>query len=362
MNILELRNIGKKFSESKDWAVEDFNLTVAQGEIAALLGESGCGKTTLLRMIAGFETPTRGSIIINGEIVADESTFKEPQQRKVGIVFQDYALFPHKTVWENIGFGLFRHTKREAEEKATRSIKLCGLEGLEKRYPHQLSGGQKQRVALARALAPEPRIILFDEPFSNLDSMRKNQMRDDIGKIIRSTGATAVFVTHDTKDVLSIADKVSVLRSGKLLQTDSPEKVYNSPVNAYVADFFGKTNILSARVSAKGFHTPLGLIQAENINAELNQQVTLSIRPEHFNIVSPDSDGISGDIVQKKFLGEYLELTCKVKNPSGEPSEIIIYSSPQLSCPDPRCYFKPRADRISIIDSTTPHRVNGEGG
>jgi iron(III) transport system ATP-binding protein len=349
MHILELKNISKKFTESKDWAVQNFNLQVTKGEIVALLGESGCGKTTILRMIAGFESPTLGSIMINGEVVVDDKKFKEPQQRQVGIVFQDYALFPHKTVWENIIFGLFRLSASHAEEKAKQIISLSGLDGLEKRYPHQLSGGQKQRVALARAMAPEPRIILFDEPFSNLDSMRKNQMRDDIRNIIRKIGATAIFVTHDTRDVLSIADKVSVIKNGRSLQTDTPEIVYNHPVNPYVADFFGKTNIIRAKATKDGFQTPLGLIKTSNIPVDQGTEVNLSIRPEQFIILNNEPGCICGDVIKERFQGEYLELTCNVSQMSGETTEIIIYTSPHFTCPDQKCYFKPKDGKMSIM-------------
>ncbi len=350
MNILELRNITKKFPESQLPAVNDFNIDVKKGEIVALLGESGCGKTTILRMIAGFEIPDMGQIRLNGEIVSGNGIFREPQKRRVGIVFQDYALFPHKTVWENITFGLFRLPKEVAREKATNIIVLSGLQGLEKRYPHQLSGGQKQRVALARAMAPEPELILFDEPFSNIDSMRKHQMREDIRAIIKKTQATAIFVTHDTRDVMTIADKVSVLRQGKLMQTDTPENIYNYPANAYVADFFGKTNYIKAKISEDGYETPMGMIRTNTLLPASIDNVLLSIRPEEFTIKSEGHDCFCGSIVKEKFMGEYKELTCKVENPLGEATEIVIYTSPTVDCSSERCYFKPNEGKINILN------------
>jgi iron(III) transport system ATP-binding protein len=349
MNILELKNISKRFPEARDWAVEDFSLDVTRGEIIALLGESGCGKTTILRMIAGFEKPTSGMIHLNSELVAGNGVFTEPQKRKVGIVFQDYALFPHKTVWQNISFGLFNMSADASSQKAHDILELCGLTGLEKRYPHQLSGGQKQRVALARAMAPEPGIILFDEPFSNIDSMRKNQMRDDILEIIRKTNATAIFVTHDTKDVLAMADKVAVMRHGKALQTDTPETVYNFPVNSYVADFFGKTNIIRAQVTEKGFVTPAGLIRTPHPPSLKEQEVIISIRPEQFHIAHYDTECLCGDVIKERFLGEYKELTCNVINHEGEKTEIVIYTSPQHVCNGNKCYFKTREGKINIM-------------
>jgi iron(III) transport system ATP-binding protein len=349
MNILRLTSIGKKFSGSSEWAVRDFNLEVSKGEIVALLGESGCGKTTILRMIAGFETPTQGFIILNGEMVVGEGVFVSPRDRQIGIVFQDYALFPHKTVWENITFGLFRLSSSMARQKAKEIIHLCSLTGLEKRYPHQLSGGQKQRVALARAMAPEPRVILFDEPFSNLDSMLKNQMRDDIRDIVHATGATAIFVTHDTKDVLTIADKVAVIRKGDLLQTGTPEMVYKAPANAYVAHFFGKTNVVRAIRTAQGFQTPLGLIKAEDLPVTDNQEVFLSIRPEQFNLLQQEVGCLCGNVVQERFLGEHKELTCRVEFEHGEFAEIVIHASPDYQCMDQKCYFEPRGGQIHIM-------------
>lgn len=351
MKILELKNTGKRFPEAKDWAVSDFNLEVSQGEIVALLGESGCGKTTILRMIAGFETPSSGTIYLNGKLVAGDGVFTEPQNREVGIVFQDYALFPHKTVWQNVTFGLFNIPGEAAAQKARDILELCGLTGLEKRYPHQLSGGQKQRVALARAMAPEPGIILFDEPFSNIDSMRKNQMRDDISKIIRKTNATAIFVTHDTKDVLAMADKVAVMKNGKALQTDTPETVYNYPVNIYVAHFFGKTNIIKAKVTEQGFVTPAGLIKTTQLPPQTGDEVIISIRPEQFQVVLNDRDCLKANVIRERFMGEYKELTCLATSPEGEKTEIIIYTPPQQICETGQCYFKPRNGKINIMES-----------
>jgi iron(III) transport system ATP-binding protein len=345
MNTLEIKNLHKKFPGTQAYAVRDFSLEVARGEIMALLGESGCGKTTILRMIAGFETPTRGEILLNGEVVSSDRLFVEPGKRGVGIVFQDYALFPHKTVWENICFGLFRHGREERSEKAVAIIQLAGLQGLEQRYPHQLSGGQKQRVALARALAPEPGIILFDEPFSNLDSMRKTQMREDIRDIIRKSGATAVFVTHDTRDVLAIADRVAVIRDGVNLQTGPPGEVYAHPTNPYVARFFGKTNLMRGVIAEGGYQTPIGFIPADLPLPASMKEVMLSIRPGHFEPAGEEEGCFCGRIKRRSFLGEYLEVVCAVKGPGGQETEVVIHAPPGHDCDSGICHFRYRGDR-----------------
>jgi iron(III) transport system ATP-binding protein len=350
MIVLETNNLGKKFSRSDDWAVLQVNMEVGKGEVYGLLGESGCGKTTILRMIAGFEKPTEGIIRLNGKTVSGNGIFIEPQNRNIGIVFQDYALFPHKTVWENIQFGLFRFSKADATEKARRIISLCGLDGLEHRYPHQLSGGQMQRVALARAMAPEPELILFDEPFSNIDSMRKYQMRDDILEIIRKTNATAIFVTHDTKDVLAIADKVMVLKKGVVLQTGAPGKVYTHPVNKYVADFFGKANIIKAKVTADGLETSIGLIKTNTGQENEGKELMLSIRPEDFEISGDKHDCFCGDVVDERFFGEFKEVTCMVPGSEGQQIRVTIYTSPQTSCADNKCYFRAKGHNLNILN------------
>lgn len=243
MKILELKNIWKTYDSGAMPAVMNFTLDVFQGEKIALLGESGCGKTTILRSIAGFEVPDKGSVTLAGKTMSSDSVFVQPEKRGIGIVFQDYALFPHKTIIQNVSYGLFRYSKDERTELAYSILAISGLEGLENRYPHQLSGGQKQRVALARALAPKPKIILLDEPFSNIDTLRKDMMREYIMEILNKTNSTAIIVTHDTKDALAISDKMVILKNGQTIQQGTTKEVYNQPKSRYVADFLGTSYI-----------------------------------------------------------------------------------------------------------------------
>jgi ABC-type Fe3+/spermidine/putrescine transport system ATPase subunit len=290
MSEIRVENLVKTFGAAT--AVDNLSIQIGKGEMAALLGPSGCGKTTLLRMIAGFETPTSGIIRVNGEAINDVP----PQQRKIGIVFQDYAIFPTMTVFDNIAYGLRikKQSKEEIQQRVMEYLGLVGLVGYEKRMPSQLSGGQQQRVALARALITKPEVFLLDEPLSNLDAALRLRIRKEIRKIQQALGITAVFVTHDQEEALSIADKIFVMRQGKLMQAGTPEEIYTKPANDFVADFIGKSNILYGKiVQHEGEHL---IVQTKGGNFKvlppanrrqefakklLNTDVWLSIRP-HF--------------------------------------------------------------------------------
>jgi iron(III) transport system ATP-binding protein len=286
---------------------------------------------------------------LNGKLISGDGFFIEPEKRGVGIVFQDYALFPHKTVSENIGFGLFRATKTERLKRIGEVMQLTGLRGLEVRYPHQLSGGQRQRVALARALAPNPGLILFDEPFSNIDTVLKNQIREEIREILKQSGATAVFVTHDTRDVLALADRAVVLKNGEILQVDSPGNLYKKPVNHYVANFFGKTNFIPAKPVKNGFDTSIGFVSGES-EAFLNKpELTLSIRPESFHLAEPNEQfTIKGKILNQKFFGEYTELVVEV-SAIDKPETIIIHTKPGNKHLSGECWFKINEVGVVVI-------------
>jgi iron(III) transport system ATP-binding protein len=350
MPVLQLKNIGKKFPGANSWAVRDFDLNVEKGEIIGLVGESGCGKTTILRLIAGFEKPTQGSVYLHDELVAGENLFLEPQKRRVGIVFQDYALFPHKTVKQNIYFGMHRLSSQKAEIQYKSLMGICRLEGLETRYPHQLSGGQKQRVALARALAPKPDVILFDEPFSNLDTLHKNQMRAEIGEIIRKTGATAILVTHDTRDVLALATRAVVMKDGLNLQDDQPGRVYFQPANAYVARFFGAVNLLPGRIVDRQAITAIGNFPAPGSNVIKGPDVLVCLRPEEISFCDQPGEGVPVKVLNERFLGEYTAYTVMIGNADDTAAVPVIVNSHKPLARDTEHHFiRPKHQRPWFI-------------
>jgi iron(III) transport system ATP-binding protein len=212
---VQIRNLLYKYPNSKEATIKDFSLDNENGEIVSILGESGSGKSTILRLIAGLETPNSGSIKINGKTVVDDIHFSPPEKRDVGMVFQDYALFPHMTVANNIKFGLRRMSRKQKEQRLEEMLGLINLSGYDNRYPYELSGGQQQRVALARALAPNPSLLILDEPFSNLDANLQGKIRDELRTILKQTGTTSIFVTHDHADAEALADRIIYIKNGK---------------------------------------------------------------------------------------------------------------------------------------------------
>lgn len=241
---VSIRNVTRRFGDVV--AVNDVSLDLEQGRILALLGPSGCGKTTLLRLVGGLDIPTSGEIDVDGRVLNSTSVFVPPEKRQVVMVFQDFALFPHMNVAKNVAFGLPRGV--EKTKRVTELLEMVGLEGLEKRMPHELSGGQQQRVAIARALAPGPRLVLLDEPFSNLDPSIRARVRAEVKQLIRGVGTTAIFVTHDQDEALSVADDVAVMLAGKVMQIGSPQAIYDNPQSKGVAEFLGEANFLPGDV------------------------------------------------------------------------------------------------------------------
>lgn len=297
--ILNITSLFKTFNKGKLKVINAINLSIKRGEIIALVGESGSGKTTLTRIISGLEIQEQGSIELNGITVANDSVFIPPEERNIGMVFQDYALFPHLTVFENIGYGV---SKNEDKIKRIQYVlELVGLQEFKKRYPHQLSGGQQQRVALARALALKPNLLILDEPFSNLDVILKMQLRDEIHSILKQTNTTTIFVTHDMKDAIAIADKIVVLKEGEIVQYGTAKKLYKKPNNFYVASLFSPVIKLSS--------TDLSCFNYNNYN---NKQYAL--RLEHI-IVNKITKYITPVILkQSVFLGKYYFNTAALEN------------------------------------------------
>jgi len=312
--VLNLEQVSKAFDPKREPVVNQVSFTLKQGDILGLLGPSGCGKTTLLRMIAGFEQPVGGKIELLGEEVATADFSLPPEKRDVGIVFQDYALFPHLSVADNITFGL-RHgrglKKGSIQKRLLEAIALVSLEGLQNRYPHQLSGGQQQRVALARALAPEPTLILLDEPLSNLDIQVRVRLRAEIRRILKASGTSAIFVTHDQEEALSICDWVGVMQSGRLEQMGPPEIIYRHPQTRFVAEFVSQANFIPARRNGSQWDTEIGSFVVPD--SEPLEQGDLMIREEDIQL-KPDENGIA-KIGDRQFLGREHRYT--LHTPSG---------------------------------------------
>ncbi|MFD2638585.1 ABC transporter ATP-binding protein [Piscibacillus salipiscarius] len=225
---VHIRDLHFQYQNTDERTIDQFNLTINQGEITTILGESGSGKSTLLRLIAGLEMPTKGNIMVGDDCMCSQSKFVQPEKRGIGMVFQDYALFPHMTVKENIQFGLLKWSRKEKKARLQEVLELVNLEGYEKRYPYELSGGQQQRVALARALAPKPKLLLFDEPFSNLDADLQIKIREELRKILKTTGVTSIFVTHDQEDAQALADRIVILKNGQITDTGTPEEIFGT--------------------------------------------------------------------------------------------------------------------------------------
>jgi iron(III) transport system ATP-binding protein len=304
--ILSVEQISKTFSGNSIPVVNQVGFTLKQGELLGLLGPSGCGKTTLLRILAGFEKPDQGKIYLAGKLVNDQGLIIPPEKRNTGMVFQDYALFPHLTIAENIGFGLEtkqpRFSRQEIKARISEVLSLVGLTGLEKRFPHELSGGQQQRIALARALAPKPSLILLDEPLSNLDVKVRQRLRHEIRRILKQSGISGIFVTHDQEEALAISDKIAVMQNGYLEQIGTPEDIYIQPASRFVAEFVTHANFLPAFRQGNYWKTEIGEFKIPVV--DLSRGVNsgeLMLREEEI-MLHPDDNALV-EVSDRQFLG-----------------------------------------------------------
>ncbi len=303
MNLLKLDQVDVGFG--KNTIVDDVSFTLGEGDIGCLLGPSGCGKTTLLRSIAGFEPVRRGSIEINNRLVSSPAQLIPPEKRQVGMVFQDFALFPHLTVADNISFGIRNAPTAEQTQRVNQLLQHVGLAGYGNRYPHQLSGGQQQRIALARALAPRPRILLLDEPFSSLDADLRESLATEVRTLLKSEGITALLVTHDQQEAFAMADMAGVMYHGRMLQWDTPYELYHEPTHHLVANFIGHGVLLRGVITLeRKVQTPLGLLHGDEVpdNAE-GEQVDVLVRPD--DIIIDEASERRAVIVGKGFRGAH---------------------------------------------------------
>lgn len=297
--LLTFEHISRSFGKTA--AVSDVSLDLHPGEIACLLGPSGCGKTTLLRIAAGIDFPDAGRVLFDGAEVAGPNAFVPPEKRNIGLMFQDFALFPHLTILGNVAFGLNDLPRTEAHTIALHALERVGLSGYAYSYPHHLSGGEQQRVALARALVPRPQVMLMDEPFSGLDQRLRESVRAETLALLRETRASCLLVTHDPVEAMGLADRIFLMRQGRLVQSGTPEELYRAPVDAAATRFFSETNELKGTVVNGIVDTPLGSFAVKE--GFLGRDALVLVRPQGF-AVTPGNEGIEGYVLETRFQGD----------------------------------------------------------
>ncbi|MFA9427467.1 ABC transporter ATP-binding protein [Natronorubrum sp. A-ect3] len=365
--ILEVAGVTKRFGA--ETAVSELSLSVRDGEFLTFLGPSGCGKTTTLRLIAGLERPDEGRLDLDGNRVADpeSGTFAPPENRDVGVVFQDFALFPHMTVGENVAFGLQELDDDSTDNRVTELLELVGLADKEEAYPETLSGGQQQRVALARSLAPEPDVLLLDEPFSNLDVDLRVEMREEVRRIVKEAGVTTISVTHDQEEALSISDRVAVMSDGRLQQVDTPEAVFQRPKSRFVAEFLGHASFLSGDVDGDRVRTTLGPIGRDRIHGlsvEYDRtEIDVLVRPDDLLARPAAASDADGQVIYRRYLGP--TVLYRVELESGEVVEAMHNHSDRLELNAPVtvelaadhgfAWFPLETDDASVHHQQEPH-------
>ncbi|MBI2177694.1 MAG: ABC transporter ATP-binding protein [Candidatus Tectomicrobia bacterium] len=353
--ILELSEVTKRFPGAEEDAVSRLSFFLLKGQVFSILGPSGCGKTTALRLIAGLDRPDEGEIILAGRSVAGGRRWVPPEKRGVGMVFQDHALFPHKTVAQNVAFGLQHLSRQDGRARVREVLAQVNLSGLEDRYPHQLSGGQQQRVALARALAPRPEVLLLDEPFSSLDARLRNQVRDEVVGILRRSGQTSLIVSHDERDALAVSDRIIVMNRGRAEQIGTPREVYQFPATEYVARFVGQTNILPGIILESGYDevmTSIGPIPCLSMRGlDFGADAFISIRPESFEI---DPAGpFHARVAQIAYGGQYITLVVELLGELGRGQRLTIHAHPNLRVDlGEEIHFRVIPDFVTVIEDS----------
>ena len=319
MRALDIDHLSHRYGRTQ--AVQDFSLSLAEGEIVCLLGPSGCGKTTVLRLVAGLESVQSGQIAMDEQVIAEPGRECPPEDRRVGLVFQDYALFPHLSVAENIAFGLTALKRGERAQRVSEVLAQVGLSAMAEAYPHMLSGGQQQRVALARAMAVRPRLMLLDEPFSNLDTQLRHEVRDSTLHVLKSSGAAALVVTHDPEEAMFLADRIALMEAGRLAQCGTPAELYFQPANPFVASFFGDINHFLATVTDGQVQTPLGSLDAKGLAEGSSAEVY--IRPEGLLLLPPGSvtgqSDCRGVVEAARFVGRTSIVHLSIVNGASGP-------------------------------------------
>lgn len=335
--VLELDGVTKRFGS--EFAVDELSLSIQEGELLTLLGPSGCGKTTTLRLIAGLERPDGGSIRVGGKKVAaaGERAFVPPERRDVGVVFQDFALFPHMSATENVAFGLDDWEESARKARVEELLELVGLTDHAQSTPSELSGGQKQRIALARSLAPEPEILLLDEPFSNLDVDLRVEMREEVRHILKETGVTGISVTHDQEEAMSISDRVAVMNKGALVQVAHPEAVFQHPESRFVAGFLGHASFLPGYVTDDLVETSLGAIGRDRIHGLAPEydrtKIDVLVRPDDVLVRSANEDEADGRVTYRRYLGPTVLYRVELEN--GDTVEAMHNHAERVSLDTP---------------------------
>ncbi len=348
---LKLEHVSHRFGNLL--AVDDVTLSVEPGEIVCLVGPSGCGKSTLLRVAAGLEPLQQGRVTIGSETMADGTVTVPPEQRNVGLVFQDYALFPHLSVRDNIAFGLREISTADRRARTERALERTGLKRWADTFPHELSGGQQQRVALARAIAPRPRVVLLDEPFSGLDAQLRHQVRDDAAGILRESGVATLMVTHDSEEAMYIADRIAVMREGGIRQLGLPDDIYLHPADAFVAAFFGDVNRFRGTVSMASVETPLGRVGTNGFAD--GAEVEVLMRPEALEFAaSGGAEAATAAIVESaRFLGRTSLIDVKIGD--GEPIAVRIrVAGRQLPAKGTQVFVRLSGDQAFIFPPSNP--------